>query len=401
MLSPWWPRWRPSASPIVATQHNCTGLVHDDRMPVRLDEYPVHQVPLSMRYPATSDRNFYDRCYFNAHDRTGDVFLVTGLGVYPNLGVIDAFVTVRRGPRQITVRASDAMPDDRTEQVVGPFRFDVVTPLEEIAVRCEHEVIDVDLTWHGSFPAVEEPPHVVRQGGKILLDAMRFAQVGTWSGEVTVGGDRMSVSDDRWVGTRDRSWGIRPIGEPEPPGRAAAEPDAGFGFWWTYAPLRFDDFALIVIAQEDGDGERVLSEARRVWPAASGRPPEQLGWPEVEIRYRSGTRHPESAAIHMRERSGKPVTVEIETLGLVALNCGPGYGGDPDWSHGQWKGRGWTDTFVCDLDDPAVAGRIPFSVVDHVARATCDGAEGWGMFEHGTFGRHTPSNFTDFGSVAP
>src|SRR6266540_714563 len=202
MLSPWWPRWRPSASPIVATQHNCTGLVHDDRMPVRLDEYLVHQVPLSMRYPATSDRNFYDRCYFNAHDRTGDVFLVTGLGVYPNLGVIDAFVTVRRGPRQITVRASDAMPDDRTEQVVGPFRFDVVTPLEEIAVRCEHEVIDVDLTWHGSFPAVEEPPHVVRQGGKILLDAMRFAQVGTWSGEVTVGGDRMSVSDDRRAGQR-------------------------------------------------------------------------------------------------------------------------------------------------------------------------------------------------------
>ena len=65
-------------------------------MPVPLDEYPVHQVPLSMRHMATSDRNAYDRCYFNAHDRSGEVFLVTGMGVYPNLGVIDA---LRHGPR--------------------------------------------------------------------------------------------------------------------------------------------------------------------------------------------------------------------------------------------------------------------------------------------------------------
>ena len=96
------------------------------------------------------------------------------------------------------------------------------------------------------------------------------------------------------------------------------------------------------------------------------------------------------------------MAIEIDTLGFVALNCGPGYGGDPDWSHGQWRGRGLGGGIVVvDLDDPAVAGRIPFGVVDHVARARCDGAEGWGMFEHGTFGRHLPSGFTDWGSVAP
>ena len=53
-------------------------------MIVPLDEYPVHQAPLSMAYTVNSDRNFYDRCYFNGHDRTGDIFLITGLGVYPN-----------------------------------------------------------------------------------------------------------------------------------------------------------------------------------------------------------------------------------------------------------------------------------------------------------------------------
>jgi hypothetical protein len=191
------------------------------------------------------------------------------------------------------------------------------------------------------------------------------------------------------------------VGEPEPPGRAAAEPDPGFGFWWTYVPLRFDDHALVLIVQEDGDGTRTLNEARRIWPAADSRPPEQLGWPEVAIRYRSGTRHPEGATIHMTQRGGKPVTLEVETLGFVALNCGPGYGGDPDWGHGQWKGRGWVDRATADLREPAVAGRIPFGVVDHVARATCDGAEGWGLFEHGVIGRHAPSGLDDFFGVAP
>ena len=38
-----------------------------------LDEYPVHQVPQPIAWPGSSDRNFYDRSYFNAHDRTGDI----------------------------------------------------------------------------------------------------------------------------------------------------------------------------------------------------------------------------------------------------------------------------------------------------------------------------------------
>ncbi|HXW33693.1 MAG TPA: hypothetical protein VEJ87_03875, partial [Acidimicrobiales bacterium] len=227
------------------------------------------------------------------------------------------------------------------------------------------------------------------------------AQLGTWSGTLRVGDDEIRVDDERWVGTRDRSWGIRPVGEPEPPGRAASEPDPLFGFWWTNVPLRFDDFAIVLIAQETGTGHRTLSEAIRVWPDQTGRAAEQLGWPEFDIRYRPGTRHPESAVIRMTERGGKPLVLEIETLGFVALNCGPGYGGDPDWGHGQWRGRGWTESVTVDLEDPQVKSRIPFGVVDHVARATCGEHEGWGMFEHGTFGMHEPSGFSDWGSVAP
>ena len=47
-----------------------------------LDDYPVHQIPEVMRHVGTSDRNFYDRYYFNAFPLTGDTMLICGsLGV--------------------------------------------------------------------------------------------------------------------------------------------------------------------------------------------------------------------------------------------------------------------------------------------------------------------------------
>ncbi len=367
-------------------------------MPVPLDEFPIHQVGQSLEYVGTTDRNFYDRSYFNAHDRTGGLFLVTGYGVYPNLGVKDAYATLRRGDTQYAVRFSDALDDDRMTQAVGGYRVEVVEPLRRIRLVCEADDPgpSLDITWEGSFPAVHEQPHVMRAGARAVLDASRFAQLGTWEGVIRLGGEDIAVTPDRWVGSRDRSWGIRPVGEGEPAGRNADEPLDGF--WWLYVPMRFDEFAIVLIVQERADGHRTLNDASRIWP--DGRV-EQLGWPRVDISYRSGTRHPEHATIHCTTPAGKPLVLEVDTLGFVGLNVGAGYGGDPDWGHGQWKGRGWSSSTAYDMTDPAVAGRVPFSVVDHVGRATCDGLEGWGLFEHGTMGRHDPSGFADWSSLAP
>jgi hypothetical protein len=365
-------------------------------MPIPADEFPIHQLPLSLEHVGSSDRNFYDRCYFNAHDRSGEVFMATGLGVYPNLGVIDAYAIVRRGDRQWAVHFSDALTEDRLTQQVGPYRINVVDPLSRLRLTCDGDEhgIGFDLTWTGSFPAVQEQPHVMRVGARPILNASRFAQVGTWSGVLRVDGDEIGVEPETWVGTRDRSWGIRGVGEPEPAGRPAAMD----GFWWLYVPMRFERFAVVVIVQELPDGTRTLNDAVRVWP--DGRV-EQLGWPLVDITYKSGTRHPEKATLRFVRSMGEPLVLEVETLLALPLNVGAGYGGDPDWGHGRWCGEKFAEGLVYDLTDPAVAGRMPFSVVDHAARATLDGEEGWGLFEHGTFGRHDPSGFADWDSVSP
>ena len=76
--------------------------------------------------------------------------------------------------------------------------------------------------------------------------------------------------------------------------------------------------------------------------------------------------------------AGKPVTVEIDTLGFVPLQLGSGYG-DPDWAHGQWKGENWAESVVVDLTDPAVVPRIPFGNIDHVGSRLLRRRRGLGL----------------------
>ena len=83
------------------------------------DDYPVHQAAEFIAHPATSDRNFYDRYYFNMHPCSGDWFAIFGYGQYPNLGVVDAFIDVRHGGSQHVVRASGPLTD-RGDLSVGP-----------------------------------------------------------------------------------------------------------------------------------------------------------------------------------------------------------------------------------------------------------------------------------------
>jgi hypothetical protein len=359
-----------------------------------LDEYPIHQAPLPATRVASSDRNFYDRCYFNAMDTaSGDTMLVTGLGYYPNLAVKDAYLLLRRGGTQTAVHFSDAIDQDRLHQHVGGYRLEVLEPLQRIRIVVEEtEGLGADLTWDGSHPVVQEMPHLMLASDvRPTLDAQRFAQLGSWSGTLLVDGEEITVDPEHWMGSRDRSWGIRPVGESEPAGRPQDPPMEGF--WWLYVPMRFETFSIVVIIQEQADGFRTLNDCTRIWN--DGRV-EQLGWPRVEIDYTPGTRHPERARLHCTGADGSPVLIEVETRTHVVLHVGGGYGGDPDWVHGQWKGEGFVERVTYAMDDPAVVGRAPFGVIDHCARATCDGQTGHGLFEHGTFGRHDPTGFKDW-----
>ena len=83
------------------------------------DDYPVHQIPEPIRYVGTSDRNFYDRYYFNMHGSSDELFLVFGLGQYPNLGVQDAFAGLRAGGGDTLVFTSGGAISVMLQAVLG------------------------------------------------------------------------------------------------------------------------------------------------------------------------------------------------------------------------------------------------------------------------------------------
>jgi hypothetical protein len=57
------------------------------------DDFPIHQTPEPIAY-AGSDRNFYDRYFFNAYAPDGSAFAGVAYGVYPALSVADAHIAV-------------------------------------------------------------------------------------------------------------------------------------------------------------------------------------------------------------------------------------------------------------------------------------------------------------------
>ena len=294
-----------------------------------MDDYPVHQIAEPIRHVATSDRNFYDRYYFNCYPtESPDVFLIVGLGQYPNLGVMDAFAVLRRGDDHIVARMSKALGADRTDTTVGPLRIEVLEGLQKLRVVLEpgsEYDLSFDITFDATIPAALEPKHFRRQLERVTFDTSRFLQTGTWTGSLTVDGEEFAIDPKTWRGNRDRSWGVRPVGEAEPQGRRAV--DGIQNFFWIYAVMQFDEFTISVIMQEDEQGRRIVEEAMRVWPDEI-RDNEWLGRPEHELTFCPDTRDVTGATITFHRPGGEVLTVTCELLLANYIGIGTGYGLD-------------------------------------------------------------------------
>lgn len=368
----------------------------------RWDDYPVHQIAEPIRHVGSSDRNFYDRYYFNCHGSSDELFMIMGFGQYPNLAVQDAFCVIRRGDLHRVVRASREL-GDRMDLSVGPFGIEIIEPLHRLRFVLDDNEhgLSADLTWTGHIPAHLEPRQFVRKYGRVLFDTQRFAQTGTWEGTIVVGDDEISVTPDRWKGTRDRSWGVRPHGEPEHPGIRGDE--GQMTGMWNYSPMQFDDHTILYMLNETDDGERLLEAAVRIWSDPE-RAPQQLGRPEHRHELTPGTRMVERSVIAFPHAPGGPFEVACEPLTHVFVALGTGYGVEADWRHGMYQGP----LVVQGVDEShaAVAEFGQYTLTDHVARFTYTDPvsgmthEGHGLHEHGFFGAFRHYGMMDGGDGA-
>jgi hypothetical protein len=350
------------------------------------DDYPVHQTAEPVASPGTGDRNFYDRYFFNGYDRDGDFFFAVALGIYPNRQVIDASFSVLHDGVQRSVHASGRAPVDRATTAVGPISVEVIEPLRVLRVRVDapEQGLSADLTFTARTPAVEEPRFTRHSGVTVIMDYTRLTQWGTWSGGFASGGAELAAGD--CPGTRDRSWGVRNVGEPV----GGAPPRELPQFFWLWAPLHFDDHCSHLAIVDDAAGRHVYESACTV-PLLPDTEVDHFRTADVDIDLLPGIRRGRSAVLRTTGWDGKERSTTLTPL-LTFPMRGIGYF-HSQWAHGVWHGEREVGGSLWRMDelDPADPSTIH---VQQLVRAERDGQVGIGVFEQLMIGPHAGLGLT-------
>ena len=366
----------------------------------KLDDYPIHQTPEPIAHPATSDRNVYDRTWFNGYANDGSYYFGIGMAIYPHRGILDcAFSVVEQGGRQHCFYGSRRAPLERTDMSVGPFRIEIIEPMKRVRVVLEDNKsgVSCDLTFSARTASIQEGRQTLWSGARRVMDATRFDQFGRWNGVVRHPDGEIKVSDDMCFGTKDRSWGVRRVGEPET-GGAPVMPGGIFFLW---APLVWDDHISHAIFFDGPKGEALVREgivaplykSEADVPGVEDGRDQRMATARHRVTYVPGTRLASSAEIDLVDHDGQTRTIELEPV-LKFQMKGLGYT-HPEWGQGMWKGE--LETGGESFDPRQVDPLQPENIhVQQVVRAHDGARRGIGVLEQICIGPYAPSGFADY-----
>ena len=342
------------------------------------DEYPIHQTPEPVAFSGT-DRNFYDRFFFNGYGPDGEDFFAVAFGVYPHLDVADAHFCAVRDGKQYCLHASRKLGMERMDMACGPVRIEVVEPLHTIRVIVEGEGISADLTFTGRAFPIEEPRFIWRVGPRTVMDYTRMTQNGHYEGWIEIDGKRKTLVSGT-AGTRDRSWGVRPIGASDPQfNDGSAVPQ----FFWQWTPVNLPGRSLFYHRNAYSDG---TAWNTRGVVAPDGNGPEaftDFEAPQMDTPLEAGSRWPSGGTLEMGGES-----FSFEPIGRFQMR-GLGYT-SPKWNHGLDHG-----TLEVEREDIALESVEPVRPdnlhVQMLCRVTSDtGEQGIGVFEQLVIGDYAP-----------
>ena len=349
-----------------------------------LDDYPIHQTPEPILHTGTDSPNAYDRFFYNGYSQDGDVFFALAFGTYPNRQVTDGAFSVIRNGVQHNVRASRRIPDDRTDTSVGPITVEIVEPmvLHRIVVGAEHG-ISADLTFRAISPAIEEPRFRWVLKNRVMFDYTRLTQFGRWEGWIDIDGERIEIGSDV-VGCRDRSWGVRPVGD------RIAGPAAMNQFFWIWCPVVFDEECTHFALNHDSNGDAWHQSGAVVPRLVDGEAtldPDRVvrgDRAKLDVTWQPGSRWAEALSTKL-EGGTDPVEISYEPI-LHFYMSGVGYG-HPIWRHGRW-----IDELATTRDEIVLADvdpRDPTMIhIQALSRATWGDKVGIGVVEQLAFGNH-------------
>ena len=157
------------------------------------DDYPIHQTPEPVAYAGT-DRNFYDRYFFNGYSTQQDntSFFAAAFGVYPHLNIADAaFVVVRNGV-ETALHASRCLNMERMDiaAVRSASRWSSRLQKLRVIVDAPDRGIAADIVFTGRSAPIEEPRFIRRIGPRTVMDYTRLTQNGRYQGWIELDGVR-------------------------------------------------------------------------------------------------------------------------------------------------------------------------------------------------------------------
>lgn len=359
------------------------------------DEYPIHQTADPIAVSGT-DRNFYDRYFFNGYNHDGSIFFAAAMGIYPHLNIIDCAFSILKDGKQSSVFFSRGLNNERMDTRVGPFGLEVVTPLKQIRLQlAETGAMGLDLTFDGRAHPIEEPRFNYRQGGsRTLIDCTRMTQNGRWGGTITLDGEAINVDPKTWRGTRDRSWGVRPNGG------ADGNPVIPFEmpqFYWLWTPINFDDRSFFFHVNDDAHGHPWNTRAVMVPDGTGAKDIAHMARAHAEVSYHKNTRRASGAVIHFTDRANRTGKIEVTPLHQFQMK-GVGYR-HPKWTHGafieeqpSWAREDWVPAELTWADPH----NLHIQAVSKAVLTDVDGRvhEGICSLEQLFVGPHAPSGFT-------
>lgn len=364
-------------------------------MLTKADDYPVHQTPEPIAFAGT-DRNFYDRYFFNGYSADGGLFFAAAMGFYPQLGIADAAFSLIIDGVQHNIRSSrHLVAGERMELDVGPIHVEIIEALNIIRLRLDanDSGIEADLTFTARHHPIEEPRFIRRNGTRLFMDYTRMTQNGAWSGSVLNEGESIAIEPAAVMGTRDRSWGIRPVGAPEP----QPPPEGNFSqFFWLWAPCNFAGHSAFAHTNDDANG---LPWNRRAVIAPVGGTESDIDDVAIALVYEPGGRRLAEARFSLGTRG----SLLLQPIGLHFYMHGLGYT-HPVWGHGRDHGPlevAYDFIELGVINDVAPENMHIQALSD--ALLTLDGKEyrGTGVLEQLLLGPHKPSGFAALFDAAP
>ena len=367
----------------------------------KFDDYPVHQTAEPVFHAASSDRFFYDRYWYNGHARDGSFYFGVAMCRYANLGILDCSLSLAIDGHQFAFHGSRRAPNEPTDTSVGPFDLQILEPMgrHRVVIAPNETGIECDIVFTPRTACIEEGRQTLRNERHVVMDATRLDQFGFWSGWISYDGKRLEVNGETTYGLKDRSWGLRPVGDAYTGGAPLSEFQAVHFCW---VPIHWESECTLAGWFEDetghqwhsdqarlphydkmGDIPGTLDPSARVWQ----------GRVDHRITMIPGTRRASSAVVTMNDRSGESMELHLEPV-MVHRMKGLGYQ-HPEWGHGKWHGElviageSWKDSEL----DPLALENIH---VQQIVKATCGDNVGYGVLEQMHIGPSTSLGFSDW-----